>query len=55
MSVGNFLSWILIALGIMLGFLLGGCGIGREKGLNVMAFIVAGIPILIGSLLMDDD
>lgn len=55
MSVGNFLGWILIAFGGMLGFLLGGCGIGGASILNAMAFIIAGIPILLGLLLMDDD
>lgn len=54
MSIGDFLGWILIALGILLGLFAGGCTITGEKSLSLILFFVAAIPIVIGSLLMDD-
>ncbi len=52
MNAGEFLGWILIALGVMLGFLLGGCILGDPKELMIISSIVAGIPIFFGYLLI---
>ncbi len=52
MNVGKFLGWILIAIGGMLGFLLGGCILGGPKELMIISSIVAGIPIFFGCLLI---
>jgi len=59
MNAGTFLGLILITIGVMIGFVLGGCSFTglfyASKEWLVTVFIVAGIPILIGILLIDTD
>ncbi len=59
MDTGTFLGLALITIGGLIAFLLGGCSFtglfGVSKEWLVTVIIVAGIPILIGILLIDTD